>query len=149
MTILKSIAPLALALASTGTVLTATVGILGSAPVAAAELSSSGNFVGDRSHPAAGTASVIRLKGGGYGIKFSSDFKTRGGPDLRVWVSEASAPRNGRAVRAADHIDLGGLDSSSGEQIYRLPADYDLAKAQSVVIWCRAFGVFFGAASLS
>ena len=149
MIFLKSIAPLALALVSTGTVLTATAGILGSAPVSAAQLSDSGSFVGDRGHPASGQASVIRLKGGGYGIKLHSDFKVRGGPDLRVWVSEAKVPRSAGAVRAADHIDLGGLDSSSGEQIYRLPADYDLSKAQSVVIWCRAFGVFFGAASLS
>ena len=145
---LKALAPLALALGSSASVLTAGVGLLTSTQVAAAEVASSGQFVGDRAHPASGTASIVRLKGGGLGIKLHSDFKVRGGPDLRVWVSEADAPKGGRAVRAAGHIDLGGLDSSSGEQIYRLPADYDIADAQSVVIWCRAFGVFFGAAPL-
>ena len=148
MSVLKSIAPIALALTSTLTVFGTGVGVLHAQPAAAAELASKGSFIGDRSHPASGTATVVRLKGGGYGIKLHSDFKVRGGPDLRVWVSEANAPRGSSAVRSAGHIDLGGLDSSSGEQIYRLPANYDLAKAQSVVIWCRAFGVFFGAAPL-
>ena len=143
---IKTIAPLALALATTTTVFTA--GVVVAQPAAAAQLQSTGIFVGDRSHPASGRASVVRLKGGGFGIKLHSDFKVRGGPDLRVWISEAKSPKGGRAVRAARHIDLGGLRSSSGEQIYRLPADFDLAKAESVVIWCRAFGVFFGAAPL-
>ena len=143
---LKTFAPLALAFAATATVFT--TGVVLAQPAAATELQSSGTFAGDRAHPAKGRASVVRLKGGGYGIKLHSDFKVRGGPDLRLWVSEAKSPTGGRAVRAAKHIDLGGLRSSSGEQIYRLPADYDLAKAQSVVIWCRAFSVFFGAATL-
>ena len=143
---IKALAPLALAIATTTTVLTA--GAVIAQPAAAAQLHSKGAFVGDRDHPAQGKASVVRLKGGGFGIKLHDDFKVRGGPDLRVWVSESKSPTGGRAVRAAEHIDLGRLRSSSGEQIYRLPADYDLAKAQSVVIWCHAFGVFFGAAAL-
>ena len=116
----------------------------------AASIGGQGSFRGaDSSHPASGSARVIRLKGGGLGIKLEGGFKVRGGPDLRVWLSEARNPRNGRAVRAADHVDLGRLQSSSGDQVYRLPAGTSLAEAQSVVIWCRAFGVFFGSATLS
>lgn len=143
---IKPLAPLALAFATTTTVFTA--GIVIAQPAAAAQLQSRGTFVGDREHPAQGEASVVRLNGGGYGIKLHEDFKVRGGPDLRVWVSEVQSPNGGRAVRAAKHVDLARLRSSSGEQIYRFPANYDLAKAQSVVIWGRAFGVFFGAAAL-
>ncbi|ABC63546.1 DM13 domain-containing protein [Erythrobacter litoralis] len=115
----------------------------------AAELSSTGQFRGaDSSHPASGGVEIVKLKGGGLGVKLKGDFKVRGGPDLRVWLSDASNPRNGRAVRSKDYVDLGRLKSSSGEQIYRIPASADVADANSVVIWCRAFGVFFGSATL-
>jgi len=132
---------------------TATVGVSSSvlsSPAIAAELSSTGQFRGaDSSHPASGGVEVIKLKGGGLGIKLKGNFKVRGGPDLRVWLSEASSPANARAVRAIGYVDLGKLKSSNGEQIYRLPASAKLSDAKSVVIWCRAFGVFFGSANLT
>ncbi|MGB7404766.1 MAG: DM13 domain-containing protein [Pacificimonas sp.] len=116
----------------------------------ASEKLASGSFKGaDRAHQAAGDARIVRLQGGGYGVKFESNFDVTGGPDLRVWVSEAENPRSKSEVKAADYIDLGRLQDSDGEQIYRLPDGFDLADADSIVIWCRAFGVFFGAATLS
>ena len=119
------------------------------ATVVAAEVRDSGQFRGaDSAHPARGTAEIIPLRGGGFGLKLHSDFDVRGGPDLRVWLSEANAPRNARAVRANEYVDLGRLRSSDGEQIYRIPAEVDLAEIESVVIWCRAFGVFFASADL-
>ena len=45
---IKSLAPIALALTSTATVLATGVGALSAQPVAAAELASKGSFVGDR-----------------------------------------------------------------------------------------------------
>ncbi|MEE4350733.1 MAG: DM13 domain-containing protein [Pacificimonas sp.] len=110
----------------------------------------SGQFVGaDRAHQADGSARIVPLKGGGFGVKFEADFEVTGGPDLRVWISEAANPRSKSDVRAAGYIDLGRLQSSDGKQIYRLPEGFDLADANSVVIWCRLFGVFFGAAPLA
>ncbi|WP_165853498.1 DM13 domain-containing protein [Aurantiacibacter aquimixticola] len=145
-TVTRIFAPLALAVTAT-----AGMGAVAFPDIAAAaELTDRGSFRGaDSSHPASGTAEVIRLRGGGFGIKLHDDFRVRGGPDLRVWLSDASNPRNAHAVRGRDYVDLGRLKSSSGEQIYRLPADVDLSGANSVVIWCRAFGVFFGSATLS
>lgn len=145
----RLVASAVLAMTATSATLGVTVAIFPSAAIAASA-SASGEFRGaDSAHPASGGARVVRLKGGSFGIKLESSFKTRGGPDLRVWLSEAKNPRSGRAVRAAEYVDLGRLKSSSGEQIYRLPAGTSLAEAQSVVIWCRAFGVFFASAALS
>ncbi|APE28507.1 DM13 domain-containing protein [Aurantiacibacter gangjinensis] len=145
-TFFRSIAPLALALGSTGALATAAF----PDTLAAAEVNDTGTFRGaDRSHPATGTAEIVPLRGGGFGIKLHSNFDVRGGPDLRVWVSEAGNPRSARAVRAAGYTDLGRLRSSDGEQIYRIPADVEIDEIGSVVIWCRAFGVFFASASLS
>ncbi|MDG5747369.1 DM13 domain-containing protein [Qipengyuania sp. XHP0207] len=142
-------APLFLSLASTFAVVGTGVTVLTPHPAIAAEVKSSGQFRGaDRAHQVSGTAEIVPLKGGGFGLKLHRDFRSTGAPDLRVWLSEAPGPRNGAAVRKARHIDLDGLKSTSGEQIYRIPAGTDLSKIRSAVIWCRAFGVFFGAANL-
>ena len=130
-TFMNRLAPFALAVAATST--------LGLAAIpnaaVATEATDRGTFRGaDSSHPASGTAEIIRLRGGGYGLKLHDDFRTRGGPDLRVWLSEAANPRSASTVRRADHVDLGRLRSSSGEQIYRIPADVDLDEIRSAVI---------------
>lgn len=144
----KTIAPAVLAVsASAATLSFAAVAV--PSPAMAAELASTGQFRGaDGAHPASGGVEIVKLQGGGLGVKLKGDFKVRGGPDLRVWLSDASNPRSASAVRGKDYIDLGRLQSSSGEQIYRIPASASVADANSVVIWCRAFGVFFGSATL-
>ena len=143
-------ASLLLSIASTTTVMALGTAALTAQPAMAAELSSKGTFSGaDSAHSVSGKAEIVKLKGGGFGLKLHGDFRSTGAPDLRVWLSEADCPRNGRAVRQARHVDLDGLKSTSGEQLYRIPAGTDLSKIRSAVIWCRAFGVFFGAASLA
>ena len=144
-TLFRSIAPLALAIGATGT--------LGAAAfpdtAQAAEVTDTGSFRdADRSHPASGTAEIVRLQGGGFGVKLHGNFNVRNAPDLRIWLSEAANPRNGRAVEAADYVDLGALRSNTGEQIYRIPAGVDISEVESIVIWCRAFSIFFGSATL-
>ncbi len=141
----QQLIPFAMALAvSTGVLATPFA-----AQVQAAQLADAGNFRdADRGHPANGRAEIIRLKGGGLGLKLHSDFKVRSGPDLRVWLSGSANPTSAASVNAAKHIDLGRLKSSSGEQIYRIPANVKLSELGSVVIWCRAFGVYFGGANL-
>ncbi len=73
-----------------------------------------------------------------------TDFVADPGPDLRVYL----AP-NGVNVEAG--VDLGSLKGNEGDQQYLLPdsansADVDGAR---VVIWCRAFTVSFGEATLT
>lgn len=138
--------PVAIVVTTSGASISAAV----ATPAQAAELADSGSFRGaDSSHPASGRAEIVRLRNGGLGVKLHADFRVRGGPDLRIWISEAGNPRSARAVRAAGHVDLGRLRSSNGEQIYRIPADVDVNAIGSVVIWCRAFSVFFGSAALN
>lgn len=121
-----------------------------SAPAFTAELAAKGSFRGaSASYPASGTAEIVRLKDGGLGLKLHGNFSVRSAPDLRVWLSEANAPRNAKSAEAAKYVDLGRLKSSTGEQIYRIPADVDVKSIGSVVIWCRAFSSFFGSASLA
>ncbi len=86
-------------------------------------------------HETSGTAAVVRLADGRRFLTQTS-FATSAGPDLRV-----------RLERGGDALDLGALKGNRGDQQYELPARAAIGGA-TVVIWCRAFSVPFGSASL-
>ena len=87
---------------------------------------------------------MVRLAGGERRLTFSR-FETSAGPDLRVRLVPGGSTDGG----LDGAIDLGGLKGNKGDQQYDLPADVDLNRYRSVVIWCRAFSVAFAQASLS
>ena len=76
------------------------------------------------------------------------DFATDNGPDLNVYLSTAP-PDAPAGDFDDDFVDLGDLKGNIGSQNYEIPADVDLDRYRSVVIWCVRFGVAFGAAELS
>jgi hypothetical protein len=84
------------------------------------------------------TTRILRLEG----------FESTNGPDLFVYltVGDTSAPDD--AALAAEYEDLGVLRGNVGDQNYTIPADIDLARFDTVVIWCRRFATAFGAADL-
>ncbi|MGH9952595.1 MAG: DM13 domain-containing protein, partial [Nitrososphaeraceae archaeon] len=49
---------------------------------------------------------------------------------------------------ASDFIDIGNLKANIGNQNYQVPDGTDLAKYNTVLIWCKAFSVLFGSADL-
>lgn len=105
-----------------------------------------GSFV-PRDHPASGTARVL---GDGTDQRFLrfEDFATDNGPDLNVYLSTAPADADQGAFDD-DFVDLGDLQGNVGDQNYEVPADVDLSRYRTVVIWCVRFGVAFGAADLA
>lgn len=44
---------------------------------------------------------------------------------------------------------LGKLKANNGNQNYNIPSEIDLAKYDTVLIWCRPFSVLFGSADLA
>ena len=93
-------------------------------------------------HAATGVATAIRLARGGRVLTLTG-FEVDNGPDLRLYLV-AGAPRNEGDVR--DYVDLGALKGNRGNQQYRLPADLDLDRYSTAVVWCRAFSVLFARA---
>lgn len=81
-------------------------------------------------------------------IKFTGDFKTKKGPDLKVFLS----PRLIESVSGADATQeavlVSKLKSNKGEQVYVLPEGIDLADFQSILIHCEAYSVLWGGANL-
>lgn len=97
-------------------------------------------------HDSSGRAMVLELPDGARVLRFE-DLDTDNGPDLRVYLSTAPADGPPDAFDD-DFIDLGGLKGNIGNQNYDLPADIDLDRYQSVVVWCRRFAVGFAVAPL-
>ena len=101
-----------------------------------------GNFVdaGDGFHKAQGVAKVLNLADGKTFLRFEN-LKTTNGPDLYVYLS------TGKDV--SDIVNLGRLKGNIGNQNYEIPSGTDLAKYNTVLIWCKAFSTLFGSAKLS
>ncbi len=104
---------------------------------------SSGSFYGI-DHSAVGTATVYE-QGGRYVLRFEDDTDIQNGPDLYVWVLEATDYEGGDPEA---YLDLGKIKGNVGGQNYELPADFDPEVHGAVLIWCLRFGVPFAAAPL-
>ena len=103
-------------------------------------LSLSGNFVdGDFFHKTSGSAK-IEFSNEKTILSLGDDFTTINGPDLYVYLATDK--------HAKDYINLGMIQEFSGMQSYDIHDDVDLEKYNEVLIWCKAFGVLFGNASL-
>jgi hypothetical protein len=106
-------------------------------------LLSAGRFESVR-HEAQGRAQAIELAQGGRVLTLT-DFEVDNGPDLRVYLVAGRATTEGEVD---DFEDLSGLKGNVGNQQYEIPADVDLERYSTVVIWCRAFSVLFARAPL-
>ena len=96
-------------------------------------------------HPAAGTATAIRLAKGGRVLTLT-DFDVDNGPDLRVYLVAGPARSEGEVD---DFVDLGALKGNRGDQQYEIPDGVDVGRYATAVIWCRAFSVLFARAPLA
>jgi hypothetical protein len=106
------------------------------APAGPVEIAS-GRFT-NQAHNTSGLATLIEQPNGDRVVTLTR-FKTDPGPDVRVYL--VPDPEGG----IKDAVDLGGLKGNKGNQQYDVPAG---AEAGAVVIWCRAFTVAFGTATL-
>ncbi len=112
-----------------------------SAPAGASPATRSGTFT-SLEHTTTGTAKV-GVTPDGRPVVFLENLDTSNGPDLKVYLS----PQTQGEV--AGGVNLGDLKGNKGNQTYSVPPGTDLAKYQSVVIWCQRFSVGFGVAKLS
>jgi hypothetical protein len=105
-------------------------------------LVSSGPLSGaDEFHFASGMALLIETEPGIYVLRLE-EFSVRNGPDLFVYLSA------GPDVLDDAAINLGDLRATDGSINYDVPPGTDITQFRGVVIWCRAFAVFFGSAPL-
>ncbi|MGF1664703.1 MAG: DM13 domain-containing protein [Acidimicrobiia bacterium] len=97
-----------------------------------------GSFVGNTPrYDGTGSATVYDVDGSTV-LRFE-EFEVTNGPDLRVNL----------VLTDGSMVDLGVLTGNVGNQNYDIPADVDLSQVESVLIYCRAFSVYFAEASLA
>jgi len=77
-------------------------------------------------------------------ITFNDDFKTKGGPDLKVYLSPNNIRQLNSKTVEQSALKLSVLKSNSGAQSYVIPADVNLSDYKSVVIHCEAYSVLWG-----
>jgi len=93
-------------------------------------------------HDGKGRAQVIRLAEGGRMLTLT-DFDIDPGPQVVVRLVA------GRDPAGADHVELGPLKGSRGNQQYRIPESTRLARHRTVVFWCIPFSQALAQARLS
>jgi len=97
-------------------------------------------------HQTSGTVRVGPTPDGRQ-VVYLEDLATDNGPDVRVFLSP-HPPEGDDSIYGTDELELGPLKGNIGDQTYEVPADVDLGRYQSVVLWCERFSVGFGVAGL-
>ena len=144
MKIRTSMLMLAFASAATFTTVTAAPSFAQTA-IAAVQLQNQTFF--KKKYRIKGTWSLVEREGKQF-VVFSDDFKTKNGPDLKIFLSPSSADAvNGKnAVNGA--LNLGVLKSNKGAQEYEIPAGTDLTQFSTVLVHCEAYAILWGGGSL-
>jgi hypothetical protein len=89
-----------------------------------------------------GTVVLEQHEGGGLLLRFMENFSSSNGPDLYVYLSNSTRVN-------ANSLQAGSLQSTSGVQIYDLPAGVGMNDYDYVIIHCLPFNVSFGYAPLN
>lgn len=81
-------------------------------------------------------------------IRFADNFKTKNGPDLKVFLSPQSIDAVSGKTAVDGAVLLGALKSTRGGQDYIVPAGVNLANFASVLVHCEAYSVLWGGGAL-
>jgi hypothetical protein len=107
-----------------------------------------GTFHG-KVHNTSGRATIYEETGGTLLLRLTN-FKTSNGPDVHViLVATQDADDDANFLKSStERVELGALKGNEGDQNYEIPAGTDLAKYQTVSVYCERFNANFGAAPL-
>ena len=82
-------------------------------------------------------------------IRFDKSFKTKGGPDLKIFLSPLSIGDVTGKTATKNAVQLGELQSTKGTQDYILPDGVSLADFKSVLVHCEQYSVLWGGGDLT
>ena len=107
-----------------------------------------GSFHG-KVHSTSGRATIYQETDGKLVLRLTN-FKTSNGPDVHVLlIAVKDAADDANFLKGGvERVELGPLKGNEGDQNYAIPAGTDLAKFQTVSIYCERFDANFGAAPL-
>jgi len=81
-------------------------------------------------------------------ISFNEKFKTKNGPDLKLFLTPQSIDTVNGSNATDNAVLIAVLKKNKGAQEYVLPAGIDLNDYKSLLIHCEAYGVLWGGTSI-
>lgn len=105
-------------------------------PFAQSATVSRGNLVGQSVKFTQG-AVAIEKNGASFSIQLGSNFKTKRGPALYLYLGNGSPQKR-----------IGKLKSATGAQTYKIPSSVDPSNYSTLYIYCVPFQAIFGKAHL-
>lgn len=103
-----------------------------------------GSFMGRAGHSGSGDGMLYRAKGA-VEVRFAANFTTSGVPGPAVFLT--SRDSMGGSIDSQADISLGTLKSTSGMQVYSVPAGADVGR-RNVFVYCQPFRVEVAKATL-
>ncbi|MEP6341800.1 MAG: DM13 domain-containing protein [Maricaulaceae bacterium] len=77
-------------------------------------------------------------------IRFNDDFKTKNGPDLKLFLSKKTVDNLSKSPTFDAPLSLGLLDSNKGQQEFVLPEGVNLDDYESILIHCEQYNKLWG-----
>ena len=140
-----SIIMLGLALVMTAPVMATAPAHAQSSATTAADLNQSSFF--KKKYSIKGSWSLTERDGKTY-LSFSDDFKTKNGPDLKIFLSPTPASQVNGKNALNGSIKISKLSKNKGAQEYEIPAGTDLSKYSTVLVHCEAYSILWGGGTL-
>lgn len=145
-TILTGLATIALAAFSAPVVSVIAPAANASVSLAAETVVASGSW-SKKSFASSGTWQIVDRDGTLF-VVLSDDFRTKGAPDLKIFLS----PLDGGSLNGNNATDgsvlISPLASSRGGQEYEIPADVDVSSFTSIIIHCEQYAKLWSVAAL-
>ena len=82
-------------------------------------------------------------------IRFDESFATKGGPDLKIFLSPKSIKKVTGKTAVDGSLLLGVLESTNGTQDYIIPEGVSLDDYESILVHCQQFSVLWGGGNLN
>ena len=136
----RALATIALTIGLTVSVIGAPASAADMAAIESAPVSGKGTLSGASNHVTKGSVKIVTV-GGKNLLVLGKDFWFDGAPDPK-WGF-------GQGGTFIPCTLISPLASNNGEQVYEIPAHIDLAKFNTVVLWCERFSVPLGQAALN
>lgn len=111
-----------------------------------AELTQSGGWT-DKQYSIKGDWSISK-EGDKTILRLSDKFKTKGGPDLKLFLSKKSIDDVTGKTATDGSLLIAKLNKSKGAQEYVLPEGIDLNDYESLLIHCEQFSVLWGGTAI-
>jgi len=90
----------------------------------------------------------IIKEGGQTIIRFDDSFKTKSGPDLKVFLSKKSIAEVNGGNATQDAVMISVLTANAGTQDYVVPAEINIEDFTTLLIHCEAYSVLWGGAAI-